>query len=152
MAEEDEANLAAVRARLAPFLELNPASSVLRTKPKSGAPLCFVAKPWGDRSLAINVVDPSDALIAALNTLRLPERLSAIWHADIKKLEVIWTARKLPEMWEEVKERRFTFKYRGISHICHFTASSDRLLEISAATIPLASSTSGFRNMNSFST
>jgi hypothetical protein len=57
----------------------------------------------------------SDALIDALNNVRLPERYTAIWHGDSETFEVIYTAFPLP-LTADVASRAFTFKHKGFTY------------------------------------
>lgn len=135
--------------RLRDFLKHNPHSSIDLLSPEDDNSL-HVKNPWGDSSLIIYLGDLPDAIIETLNQLLLPERYSAIWHRDYKSLEVIWTALPLSADLEELKGRKFEFRFKGKKHVCHFTKSSDRLMELAKFTLPITSSGTNFRNLNSY--
>lgn len=136
----------AAREKFAQFLGANPYSEI--PEPEEGAAL-LIARPWGDPSLALALTGDGEALAEALDNLVLPERLSAVWHSDSRSLEVVWTARRLQEQWQEVVDRKFTFSFKGHEHACHFTTSSDRVLAIARAVRPQTTTETQFRNMQS---
>lgn len=143
----------AFEAALAAFSAANPQSAVIaipEADREPGDPIGIVEKPWGDPSLAFIIPDDLPAVAKTLNSIVLPERLSAIWHSDSRDLEIIWTTRKLTEIWQPIFGRSFTFVFRGSEHICEFKESSDRLLTLARLVQPLSTSSTGFRNMQSF--
>lgn len=134
---------------LANFFKLNPASTL---QEMSDGKTYEIAKPWGDPSLALEIECNFDDLAKALNSVKLPERFSALWHEDDKRLEVIWTAYKLPASQQEIQDRDFTFKHKGVAHKCNFGLSSDRLSIIARHAKPRTISDTNHRNIQSFST
>jgi hypothetical protein len=143
--------LAKAKEKLAPFLALNPKSSIEPVKSKSKPVGVRISDPWGDKSLALNVPAEIDEFAAVMNNLVLPERLSALWHQNQASLEFIWTALPLSENWREVKGRRFNFRFDSIVHTCEFRASSMDLLSIAKQMRPLQNTNTSFRNLQSFS-
>ncbi|WP_198352532.1 hypothetical protein [Sphingomonas sp. MA1305] len=147
-AKLDSADLAAARKSLEPFLTANPSASIREfgTEPKI---FRAIEQPWGDKSIAFNITDLSTALCDALNAVILPARLSALYHRDSRRLEVIWTAYELPDNQKIVAQRSFKYSYEGSAHNCSFGRSSDRLLEIAKVFASLKMSNTSFRNMQS---
>jgi hypothetical protein len=142
-----EGALQLAKERLAVFTANNPASriEIIEITGKTVA----VRAPWGDQSMAIQIpATDSDALIDALNNVRLPERYTAIWHRDSEQFEIIYTA--YPLHVTEVESRAFTFKHKDFTCECNFGDSSDRLLQIAGNFWPIAPATAGFRNLPSF--
>jgi hypothetical protein len=132
--------------RLEDFAKRNPQSCIEELQ-LSGEKHCAVVKPWNDDSLII-VLDDKAELFEALNNIYLPERFSALWHADTKAFEIIWTA--LPVRGWEAKDRNFTFSFEGEDYDCCFRPSSDRLLALAANAKPVKSSKTFHRNLISF--
>lgn len=130
---------------LKPFLDSNPSAKLIEKDEKP-----FIATPWGDESLALEIPDEPDALVVTLNDLILPDRLSAIWHKSKNALEVIWTARRLAKDDSDISGRAFKFNYKGNEHLCSFGDSSAALLTIAKSARPQALSPTAFRNLNSF--
>ncbi len=113
-----------------------------------------ILTPWGDDSLQILIpADPHDSapLIDSLNKVILPKRLSALFELEARRLEVIWTALKIPPSLEEISKREFTFCFHGKEHKCYFSESSSHLLNIARRAVPIGQSNTNFRNLNSFS-
>lgn len=133
--------------KLAPFFESNPYSTIDRAEDDPGK--LQISKPWGDTSVAIIIGDGFDRIAAVLNAVVLPERFSAVWHRDLRKLEVIWTAYKLPAVWQEIFGRKFKFEHEGRQHHCEFGVSSDHLLILAEFVQPLTISETIHRNMQS---
>lgn len=133
--------------KLAGFFELNPYST-LSVVGDNGA--IELLTPWGDLSLALEIEKDFHVLAEALNAVKLPERFSALWHKDDKRLEVIWTAYKLPESQHEIFNRSFVFSYDGTEHQCEFGLSSDRLMTIARHAKPRMISETNHRNVQSF--
>lgn len=145
----ETSELERVRNQLRPFLEAHPYSTV--DEIDSGEDkLLGINKPWGEDALVIFLPDDVDAIADALNSLYLPERFTAIWHKDQKKLEVIWTAFPLAASLKEVKNRKFSFHFDSKEYECQFSRSSDRLLLIAEYTAPVGQSSTGHRNIYSF--
>ena len=145
---EPSERVVAAKIKFGPFLRANPASSI--EEPKEPGGHIRIEKPWGDRSIAIFIPDDDDALAEALNSVILPERLVAIWHADMDSLEVIWTAIRLSRSLKEIDGRAFEYTFKKTTHKCHFGPSSERLVEIARHTLPQESSDTNHRNMNTF--
>ncbi|MXW27232.1 MAG: hypothetical protein F4Z77_13200 [Dehalococcoidia bacterium] len=142
MTEFIEAEADSLRARLQPFLARNPEASVSVWE---GAPAVFGA--WGEEGLVI-VLDPGEeALLTALNEVRLPPRFTALWHDDTEQLEVIYRALGVGS---GLRDRRFTFRFKGEDYACYFGLSSDRLLEIARAADSLGQTAQGKRNLRTF--
>jgi hypothetical protein len=139
---------------LAIFFANNPLASCDARRLPSGDHEVLINKPWGDSSLAIRLPSAPDpdavALVAALNDLVLPERLTAVWHVDTKRLEIIWTAFKLPAVWQEVQDRKFEFEYAGNIHTCRFDRSSDRLILLGKHYAAQFDSSTNFRNLHAY--
>jgi hypothetical protein len=138
------------RQRLAPFMAADPLSRVVEVG-KGDEVEILILRPWGDKSVVLRCPDPLDELADALNPVRLPERLTAIWHGDSRELEVIWTAFNLSEAQKEISGRAFSFQFRRKTHKCEFKRSSDRLLSIAKFSVPILTGTTNHRNLQSFS-
>ncbi|RYG38875.1 MAG: hypothetical protein EON93_01125 [Burkholderiales bacterium] len=132
---------------LAPFLKDNPPASV-----EVSETAVRVVEPWGDNSLAFDLRPDFAELAEALNAIRLPKRLSALWHKDTQDLEVIWTAYKLPKSQQEIDGRKFVFNYKGKTYNCSFELSSDRTKTLGSNMIALSNSPTSFRNLQEFRT
>lgn len=141
--------VAEVRVRLAAFLSTNSCSTIEEFDSPEGKRI-GVQKPWGDDSIVLYIPRDVTALANALNNVYLPERLTAIWHKDSRDMEVIWTAFKIPPAWQDVQDRKFTFKHLSKSYDCEFGKSSERLLAIAEAAEPVSASQTGHRNLVSF--
>src|ERR1700733_869273 len=85
----------------------------------------YIALPWNDATLEIQIPEDSTALEEALNNLILPERFSAIWHSDSKRLEIQYTAFPLRGNQTDMEGRKFTFIFRDQKYECQFDKSSD---------------------------
>lgn len=134
--------------RLAPFFTNNPYSTVVDTdKDATGLQ---ISKPWGDTSVSMVITDKFDQVADALNAVILPERLTALYHPDTRKIEVAWTAYKLSASQQEIFGRKFTFHHEGVARDCEFGQSSDRLLTIASCIVPQTLSETNHRNMLSF--
>ena len=140
----------AAKAEFAVFLANNPASTIESFRLPEGGYQALIKKPWGDASLALWIREDSKELAEALNELVLPERLTAMWHKDSRKLEVIWTAQKMPEVWANLSSRKFEFKFKGKVHACSIGASSDRLLKIANNYVVQSESITNYRNLQSY--
>jgi hypothetical protein len=131
-------------AKLHRFFELNPYSTISELEAGEGLE---IVKPWGDTSLSIIITEDFEATAKTLNSIKLPERFSAIWHEDEKKIEVVWTALKLPNSQKEIDGRSFTFSHMGNEHSCKFGKSSERLLKLAKVIQPVTISDTNHRNM-----
>lgn len=136
--------------KLNTFLDNNKTASIVETKLKKENRI-RLQNPWDDSSFSLRIPENADNLIAALNHVKLPTRLSAIWHTDTRDLEIIWTAHNLPPSQQEVLGRTFSFNFDERSHSCEFGSSSERLLEISKHVAPITMSNTNYRNLQSFS-
>ena len=135
-----EAEAKFLRAKLQPFLSRNPEADV-----KTGGRELSVGGLWGEEAIEIPLRSDDDELLEALNAVRLPPLFTAIWHEDTEEFEVIFTV-----LWGEnyLLERKFEFRYRGISHHCNFGPSSSRLRAIARKARPSGDvSPSGSRNL-----
>lgn len=139
-----------VRQALNRFLTSNP-EAVLETEAGESKSL-VIRKPWGDPTLVAYVPeDGRQEFLDCLNAIRMPSRLSALWHQDTMDLEVIWTAYRLSAAQAEIAGRSFVFHDEGRSFECEFGGSSERLLILAANTFPASTpSETLFRNMTSF--
>jgi hypothetical protein len=131
---------------LAPFLLANPVSKVEQIEEPER--YIAVASPWGDPSFHLRILTASDALIDALNRVRLPERYTAIWHTDTNLFEVIFTAS--PIRYKDIPIRRFNFNFEENVYECFFGDSSPELLLIAENYKEISFSLTGFRNLDSF--
>lgn len=136
---------------LQPFLSNNPEIEFefIRRDDKE---VLFLKKPWGDSTLMTIVrEDGRDEFIQTVNDLRLPPRMSALWHKKTGDLEVIWTAYRLNEEQQEIAGRKFTYHDGGTDYECEFGKSSDALLALARRTFPISTPTeTDFRNLTSF--
>ncbi|HUT37452.1 MAG TPA: hypothetical protein VNE39_28485 [Planctomycetota bacterium] len=104
-----------------------------------------IATPWGDDSVRLAIPPDSGPLIEALNAVRLPPRFTALWHADSRDMEFIFTAQPVGR---EITERGFTFDMAGAQYRCDFSPASKRLLEIARCFEPAGRvSATGWRNL-----
>lgn len=142
-------DLSSINAALSAFLEKNPKSEV-QSVDLGGRKINAVTTPWGDSSMVLEIPEDPSELFSALENLILPERLAAIYHRDSRKLEVIWTAYRVPPPSEEVLNRAFTFRYEGADFNCVFDVSSDRLLTLAASFVPVGPPEFAYRNLPSF--
>ena len=147
---EESRALRDARKKFATFLKSNPKAKISETTRRTGGTQIRIEEPWGDRSVAINIPKDSSNLFSALENVHLPERLTAIWHSDENKLEIIWTAFSPSDTQKEVVGREFEFSFKGKTHKCKFGDSSNRLIEIAKNTVPRGMSSTNHRNMQSF--
>src|SRR6266568_2056851 len=143
-----DANLHKLNIMLQAFSNLNAYSKIEQVGTKEEERF-RIAMPWGDVSLAINLDEKNDELINALNSVFLPQRYSAVWHADTKDFEIIFTAFPLGEELQNLIERSFIFSYRTVDYKCELRQASKRVVAIAAAYEPIAQSVTGFRNLAS---
>ncbi|WP_321491154.1 hypothetical protein [uncultured Hyphomonas sp.] len=142
----------AIELGLKEFFQNNPDSVLL---PKDdGEAREIIAQPWGDPSLKVVLPEADEALaplVQALNQVLLPKRFSAIWHCETKSLEVIWTAYKLADSYNDLKSREFDISLEGTNIHCRFGRSTDILLEIAKHTFPASNpGVTQFRNLQSY--
>ncbi len=141
----DRLTVEQARERLAPFLEANPVSSII-----DGDKWPAVKSPWGDDSLTIDIAEDCDDLISALNSVYLPERLTAIWHKSHQSIEVIYTAFPLREQ-EDLYSRSFQFRHRERDYACEFGDTSAQLAVLAKNYRSVsAPTTTFFRNLDSY--
>ncbi len=138
-------------AALASFLTANPYSSVAldNIEPNN----LIIENPWGDQSVELFVQRTeiySSKLVDALNNVVLPERYIAIYHTDLRSLEVIWTAAPLSDRFSGVFGRSFEFNFENKAHYCKFANSSERLLNIAIQSRPAKSTDTNYRHLSSF--
>lgn len=136
-------DLVNLRIRLELFLKANPSTRVgTIEKPKKGV---VIFSPWADESIIIHLDDPPDDLIQFLNGVVLPERFSAVYHSDSRKLEFIYTPYPLSD---EIAGRAFTFTYKKVAHNCSFGDCSKGLLSLAKYARPTRKgSNSEYRNL-----
>lgn len=140
-----------LREALKPFLEKNPEAEFDFHR-RDDKEFVYIKKPWGDNTL-LTIIREEDReeLFRILNNIRLPPRLSAIWHQETGDIEVIWTAYKLMEEQEEIAGRRFIFRDNDTEYDCEFGISSRSLLAVARRTFPISTpSETAFRNLTSF--
>lgn len=116
-------------------------------------PFCVIRGLWNDESLgflATPAVLSSPGFIDLVENVTMPERLSAIYHVDQRKIEVIWTSYTRPDHLEDVVGREFEYEIGNQSHKCAFAPSSGRLLELAKYVILYGLTDSGYRNLQSF--
>ena len=130
------------------FLLTNPLSSIAPAKEELGR--YIIVEPWGDHSLELLIPVEPAALAATLNNVKLPQRLSAIWHTGENALEVIWTATNINGPQHEIIGRTFSFRFKDNEYKCQFGASSESVLIIADCLITQGPSTSFWRNLQSF--
>lgn len=111
--------VADLSSELSAFLAANPEASLISLSER-----LEIQKPWGDDTLAFRVSQENTKLVDALNGVRLPPRLTAIWHLASRDLEIIWGPIRVED---ELRSRKFTFTFRGASIRCEFGDASDVL-------------------------
>lgn len=143
----------AARARFKPFLESNHNADLEIVDSDTATSRVKIVRPWGEENLVIllPIGDRLDELAEALNNVLLPERYTALWHRDTKKLEVIWTAYPLSQTIKGIVDRKFSFSFDSIDHECNFGPSSERLLCIAEHSQPTGMSHTNHRNLLSYS-
>lgn len=129
-----------LKERLSVFLAANPEASY---QEKDGH--AIVEKPWGDSSILLTIRSTDDTLIAALNTLRLPPRFSAIWHRESKQMEFIWDP---VDTKHHLRTRGFEFTLDGQTLHCRFGDSSPELLAIARAASFVRGTYTNYRNLS----
>lgn len=140
-----------LRDALQPFLTNNPEAEFDFVR-RDDKETVLIKNPWGDSTLMTLIREEGrDEFIEALNDLRLPPRMSAIWHKKTGDLEVIWTAYRLTEEQQEIAGRKFTYRDGGKDYECEFGESSEALLALARRTFPVTTPTeTDFRNLTSF--
>lgn len=135
--------MAELRDELMPFLEAHPYSSLSTIKTPVETPV--ILSPWGDDSLTLHIDPSSAAVLDTLNAVVLPERLSAIYHRETKRLEFIYTAF---EIKPQLAGRKFRFEHEGSTFECGFERCSDALLTLAEIIRPTNKPTiTDYRNM-----
>ncbi len=142
-------NIDEAKIELEPYLKAHKTSIV--TAVEGGGDQLVVRLPWNDTSIAIFIPADAEALVAALNSLLLPERFTAVWHRDTKDFEVIYTAFRLRGSQTDMHGRSFIFTYKGREYTCEFGRSSERLLTIAEHVKPIGPSNTYHRNLQSYS-
>lgn len=151
MSEENLEQVNKIKSALSLYLERHKESSVSPIN-LGGTIQAAVENPWSDDSIKIFISSEVEPVVHILNKVRLPERFSAIYHINEKKMEFIYTAYPLPKKHTHVKNREFTFNFQGKSYPCKFSTSSDELLIIAEYSRPVSDSTTSHRNLQSFNT
>jgi hypothetical protein len=136
------------RPLLADFLKNNPGSDLETLEPPTN--IVVVSAPWGDNSVSLALLRTDNPVVAVLNNVYLPPRLTALWHLDTKLLEIIFTADPLPDIWDDLPKRSFSFVHRETEYKCYFSKSSDRLETIALTAMPRLPSRTGYRNLLSY--
>ncbi len=141
---------AAAKIALKPFLDANPLTSLEEDERPAGGKVLALKRPWGDRSIVLQI--PADVIGFAqqLNELVLPQRYSALWHRDTKSFEVLWTAFRPTGGATDVVDRSFRFKFRGHDYECGFRRASERALTLARAFRASGLSDTSYRNLWSF--
>ena len=135
------------------FLENNPASCIEEeVHPSTNERNIVVRRPWGDRSVVLEIPDKIDDLAEALNNLVLPVRYSGMWHRDTKAFEILWTAFKIRGGAAELVGRSFSFRFREVEYKCEFSRTSERALVVAGVSMPTGQSDTSYRNLYSFET
>src|SRR5579871_1298265 len=142
-ADQSNIEVDALITRLEPFFRLNPGSKL-----GSKGTQRFIERPWDDPSFIIHIPDNPDRLVDALNKVRLPVIMSAIWHQDSKDLEFIFAP--LPNHYP-LRSRSFDFGLFGNTYHCEYGDSSDTLLIIAEHFQPYGiKSETLYRHLDSF--
>jgi hypothetical protein len=129
-------------------------SHKFEVKPAKNESVIYLFSPWEDESIALIAYDSDGIkkdLFSLLERIRLPTELSAIYHIESNKLEIIWTAYKLGEGAEDIRGREFEFEFREKSYKCRFSESSEDLLSLASHAAYMKISETAFRNLQSFS-
>jgi hypothetical protein len=109
-----------------------------------------IDKPWADDTVSIRVPREASTLIDAINAIRLPPRLTAIWHLDTRDLEFIFGPLRITDA---LRQRNFTVVYKGQQYECGYGDASDRLELIGGASRPVGPpSATEHRNIAAFRT
>ena len=139
------------RTLLGGFLDRNPTAQLAKIRnAETDEERVGITRPWDDSSIQILMPDDPGELVSALNAVFLPLRLSAIYHVDLRQLEVAWSAFPIRPSASDVDGRRFVFKFNNIDYQCRFGESSERLITIASETQITSQSDTNFRNLFSF--
>ena len=123
------------RTLLGGFLDRNPTAQLAKIRnAETDEERVGITRPWDDSSIQILMPDDPGELVSALNAVFLPLRLSAIYHVDLRQLEVAWSAFPIRPSASDVDGRRFVFKFNNIDYECRFGESSERLITIASET------------------
>jgi hypothetical protein len=120
-----EEKLNKLEEKLDPFFENNPYSNI---GVHEGVPsiLC----PWNDDSIAINIPEKfEDELIEYLNSVKLPQRFSGIYHIEEQTMEFIFVP---IDEENELFEQEFEINFDGESYTCSLKEASSQLKLINA--------------------
>lgn len=141
MKTPDENNeIANFEKKLAPFLSRNPNAKI-----EKRGELYYVANAWNEESISFLLAPDSESnLIAALNTLILPPRFTALYHLDTNTMEYIYT---LLDRNSPYLSRNFEFTIEDKNYQCRFGDASDRLLLLSKFFRPAGEVTGNVRNL-----
>ena len=125
--------------RLAAFAERNAEASVTEN-----ADSVTVAKPWGDDSVEFDIPHASSDVFDALNNVRLPPRLTALWHTDSNDIEFIFGA--IPAT-SDLESRVFEIINADSRLKCEYADSSSRLQALAGVVSPAGPTKSEHRNL-----
>ncbi|GAI45954.1 unnamed protein product [marine sediment metagenome] len=129
-APEGKNEIATFEKKLAPFLSRNRNAKV-----EKRGELYYVSNAWNEESISFLLEPNSESdLIAALNTLILPPRFTALYHLDTNTMEYIFT---LLDRNSPYLSRQFEFSIEGKTYHCGFEDASDRLLLLSKLFRPI---------------
>lgn len=140
--DQEPRNFDQIKSTLKDFL-LNNAHSTIEPHPFDESKSPVIAKPWGEPALVIRLDGIPQQLIECLNNVILPERFSALWHTDTRRLEFIYTSFPDPE----TNDRFFQFTDDGNTYTCEFAQSSDRLIALSDSFEMIGPSITEYRNL-----
>ncbi|MBL1256848.1 hypothetical protein [Methylocystis sp. Sn-Cys] len=140
-----------LKSKLKPFLDRHADSKVSTAKLATQEHV-IIENPWSDESVIILLKDESDDIVGILNRIILPQRFSALYHIEDKRLELIYTAYPLKSQVAQSASRSFKFNFGDKEYVCEFKTSSNSLLEIAGASRPFGESTTQHRNLQSFNT
>lgn len=124
------------------FLENNPWSSLADREGGS-----CLEKPWGDSTLILELGSFEESSLNRLNDIVLFPSFSALYHRNEKKIELIFTPFRQPEL----ERRAFTFEFEGEAYSCKFAPPSECVFDLARASTPVkASTTTDYRNLRHF--
>lgn len=150
MNKADDKDIRACREAFKPFLELNPQSRLELIEDDEHGERLRIVQPWGDKSVTVILPPDYSALARSLSYVYLPERYSALYHSDIKEMEIIFSSFPLGPDLEGISTRRFTFIHKGQHLECRFAPASPRLQMLARHSYPTAQSATQYRNLLSF--
>ncbi|MBI4186505.1 MAG: hypothetical protein HY530_03235 [Chloroflexi bacterium] len=137
---EEKNGMATFEKKLAPFLSRN-----LNTKIEKRGKLHYVTNAWNVKTISFVLKPDSQSdLIAALNSLVLPPRFTALYHLDTNTMEYIFT---LVDRNSSYLSRQFEFMIEGKSYYCRFEDASERLLLLSKLFRPAGEEIGDDRNL-----